>query len=43
MLANIMLPMLFDRFPDMALADADAVRFTGFGFRGPRSLPVVLN
>lgn len=43
MLANILLPMLFDRFPNMELADAGKVAFTGFGFRGPRSLPVVLN
>lgn len=43
MLGNLLLPRLFDRFPDMALADPDAVEFTGFGFRGPRSLPVVLN
>jgi cytochrome P450 len=43
MLANIMLPRLFDRFPNMTLAAPEAVRFTGFGFRGPRSLPVVLN
>ena len=42
MLANIMLPMLFDRFPDMTLPDPDAVRFRGFGFRGPRALPVTL-
>ncbi len=43
MLANILLPMLCDRFPDMTLPDADAVQFYGFGFRGPRSLPVTLN
>lgn len=43
MLANIMLPMLFDRFPNMSLADPAAVDFYGFGFRGPRHLPVRLN
>ena len=43
MLANILLPRLFDRFPNMSLADPDGVEFTGFGFRGPRSLPVTLN
>ncbi|MBL3703544.1 cytochrome P450 [Sulfitobacter sp. BDSS02] len=43
MLANIMLPMLFDRFPDMTLPDPGAVQFYGFGFRGPLSLPVTLN
>ena len=43
MLANILLPMLFDRFPDMALPEPEKVRFWGFGFRGPLSLPVTLN
>ncbi len=42
MLANIMLPLLFDRFPDMELADPAAVDFYGFGVRGPRHLPVLL-
>jgi cytochrome P450 family 104 len=43
MLANILLPMLCDRFPNMRLHDPQAVQFYGFGFRGPRSLPVTLN
>lgn len=43
MLANIMLPLLCDRFPNMTLPNPDAVQFYGFGFRGPRSLPVTLN
>ncbi len=43
MLANIMLPMLFDRFPNMTLADPSKVDFYGFGFRGPRHLPVTLD
>lgn len=43
MLANILLPMLCDRFPYMTLPDPQAVEFYGFGFRGPRSLPVTLN
>jgi cytochrome P450 len=43
MLANIMLPLLCDRFPNMTLPDPAAVQFYGFGFRGPRSLPVTLN
>lgn len=43
MLSQIVLPMLFDRFPNMTLADADAVKFWGFGFRGPLSLPMTLN
>lgn len=40
---KIILPMLFDRFPDMRLADPDTVVWKGFGFRGPINLPVVLN
>lgn len=43
MLGQIVLPMLFDRFPNMTLPDPDAVKFWGFGFRGPLSLPVTLN
>lgn len=43
MLAQIILPMLFDRFPNMRLPEPDAVKFWGFGFRGPLSLPVTLN
>ncbi|CUH64342.1 Cytochrome P450-pinF2, plant-inducible [Thalassovita gelatinovora] len=43
MIANIMLPMLFDRFPNMTLPDPSKVDFYGFGFRGPRHLPVTLN
>ncbi|MFS4580396.1 cytochrome P450 [Phaeobacter sp. C3_T13_0] len=43
MLAQIVLPMLFDRFPKMSLQDPGAVKFWGFGFRGPLSLPVTLN
>ena len=41
MLGNILLPLLFERFPNMTLAGE--VDFTGFGFRGPRALPVTLN
>ena len=40
---QIMLPYLFDRFPDMKLADPSAVQWRGFGFRGPINLPVELN
>lgn len=40
MLAQIMLPMLFERFPNMELAGP--VEFTGFAFRGPATLPVRL-
>ncbi len=38
----VMLPMLFERFPKMRLADAQDVKWRGFGFRGPINLPVVL-
>lgn len=43
MLAEILLPMLFARFPNMALPDPSAVTFWGFGFRGPLGLPMTLN
>ena len=43
MLVQFMLPLLFDRFPDMELTDPDAVIWRGFGFRGPLNLPVRLN
>lgn len=39
---DILLPMLFDRFPNMSLPDPDSVRWHGFGFRGPLNLPVLL-
>jgi cytochrome P450 family 104 len=42
MLGKIMLPMIFDRFPNMQLADPQAVVWSGFGFRGPLNLPVRL-
>jgi len=34
-IADIMLPMLLERFPNMRLDDKDAVEWRGFGFRGP--------
>ncbi|MFK7752742.1 MAG: cytochrome P450 [Sedimentitalea sp.] len=40
---QIMLPILFDRFPDMSLPDPERVIWRGFGFRGPITLPVLLN
>lgn len=40
---QIMLPLLFDRFPNMRLPDPSAVVWKGFGFRGPINLPVTLN
>ena len=40
---QVMLPLLFERFPNMSLPDADSVVWKGFGFRGPINLPVTLN
>lgn len=42
LIGEVALPILFDRFPDMSLADPDAVVWSGFGFRGPLNLPVLL-
>ncbi|TNE63168.1 cytochrome P450 [Celeribacter ethanolicus] len=42
-LGQIMLPLLFDRFPNMTLDDPAKVIWSGFGFRGPLNLPVTLN
>jgi len=39
---KIMLPLLFDRFPDMEIPDTDQVIWRGFGFRGPTQIPVFL-
>ena len=41
-LADIMLPKLFERFPNMELTDPSVVEWRGFGFRGPINLPVKL-
>ena len=41
--AQVMLPILFDRFPNMSLPKPCAVNWRGFGFRGPLNLPVLLN
>ncbi|MEX6505898.1 cytochrome P450 [Jiella sp. M17.18] len=40
---QIMLPVLFDRFPNMTLPDPSVVEWRGFGFRGPINMPVTLN
>ena len=40
---HVMLPILFDRFPNMSIPDTDAVIWKGFGFRGPIEMPVLLN
>ena len=42
MLADIMLPLLFERFPNMQLTRPEDVVWKGFGFRGPINLPVRL-
>ncbi|KQI67494.1 cytochrome [Loktanella sp. 3ANDIMAR09] len=39
---QVMLPILFDRFPNMSIPDTDAVIWRGFGFRGPIQIPVLL-
>lgn len=41
--AQVMLPILFDRFPNMEIPNDDDVIWRGFGFRGPTQLPVLLN
>ena len=42
MLAQIMLPLLFERFPNMQLVNPEEVVWSGFAFRGPLTLPVRL-
>lgn len=42
-IGQIMLPTLFDRFPDMTIPDTGKVIWRGFGFRGPVQIPVLLN
>jgi cytochrome P450 len=39
---KIMAPMLFERFPNMRLPDPEAVKWRGFGFRGPINIPVIM-
>ena len=43
MIADIMLPLLIEHFPNLELVDPESVTFSGFGFRGPLSLPVKLH
>ncbi len=40
---QVMLPLLFDRFPNMSIPNTDDVIWRGFGFRGPVQIPVLLN
>lgn len=42
MVGRTLLPMLFERFPNMQLEQAEDVVWKGFGFRGPLNLPVRL-
>ena len=39
----ILLPKMFERFPNMRLEDPAAVNWRGFGFRGPINLPIRLD
>ena len=39
---GVMLPLLFDRFPNMKIPNDDDVIWRGFGFRGPTQIPVHL-
>ena len=39
-IGEIMLPMLFNRFPKMKLIAPEKIAWSGFRFRGPISLPV---
>lgn len=39
---QVMLPILFDRFPNMTIPDTNDVIWRGFGFRGPTQIPVLL-
>jgi len=41
--AGVALPMLFNRFPSMYLAQNSQLTFKGFAFRGPTSLSVFLD
>lgn len=43
MIGKILMPRLLNKFPAMSLAQPEDVRFEGFVFRGPTSLPVTLH
>ncbi|MGR3709383.1 MAG: cytochrome P450 [Alterinioella nitratireducens] len=43
MVGKIMLPMIFERFPNMSLVPDEDPNWFGFGFRGPLRLPVRLS
>ena len=42
LIADVALPMLFERFPGLRLSPPEAARFGGWAFRGPLSVPVHL-
>lgn len=42
MVGRTLIPMIFDKFPNMRLVDPESVVWKGFGFRGPLNLPVRL-
>jgi len=42
MIAEVALPKLFERFPNMELPEPEKVVWSGFGFRGPLNLPIIL-
>ncbi len=42
LMSKVVLPKLFDRFPNLSLDGNADVTFRGFAFRGPSSLPVSL-
>ncbi|QDC08426.1 cytochrome P450 [Oceanicola sp. D3] len=39
---QVMLPMIFEKYPNIRLAEPEDVVWSGWGFRGPLNLPVVL-
>ena len=40
--AAVMLPLLFEKFPNMSIPNLDDVIWRGFGFRGPTQIPIKL-
>ena len=40
LVADVALPMLFERFPALGLSSPDAVTYAGWAFRGPTVVPV---
>ncbi len=40
--ADVMLPILFDKFPNMSIPNRHDVIWRGFGFRGPTQIPIRL-